>query len=183
VRWEALFDDLEAQLAAADAEELAAEVSDRSRRELARIRLGDRVRHAQGAALTLAVAGAGVVSGALVRSGPDWLLLAGDAGEQLISAAAVSWLSGLPALAGDPDTVPVVLERLALGYALRGIARDRSAVTLVLRDGSALTGTMDRVGADFVDVAEHSRGEARRSSSVRVARTVPFASLALVHTG
>lgn len=183
VRWDALFGDLEAQLAVADAAELAGEVSDRSRREVARLRLPDRALQAVGAALTMGLAGVGVVSGRLLRSGPDWWLLTGDGGDQLVCTAAVSWVSGLPALATDPDIVPVVHERLGLTYALRGIARDRAAVTLVLRDGTALTGTIDRVGADFVDLAEHGPGEARRAAAVRGARTVPVAALAVVRTG
>jgi hypothetical protein len=183
VRWDALFDDLEAQLAAAEAAELAGEVSDRSRREVARVRLADRVRHGPGATLTVGLAGAGVVTGRLTRSGPDWWLLARDPGDLLVCAAAVTWVSGLPALAGDPDAAPVVSERLGLSYALRGIARDRAAVTLVLRDGASLTGTIDRVGADFVDLAEHAPGEARRAATVRGARTVPTAALAVVRTG
>jgi hypothetical protein len=183
VRWEALFDDLEAQLSAAEAGELAAEVSDRSRREVARLHVADRVRLAHGAELTVGLGAAGVVNGRVMRSGPQWWLLAGTGGDQLVCTSAVSWVTGLPALAGDPDAVPAVHARLGLPHALRGIARDRSPVVLVLRDGATVTGTIDRVGADFVDLAEHAPGEARRLSAVRGARTVLTASLALVRAG
>ena len=184
MRWDALFADLDGQLAAGDAAELAAEVTDRSRREVARLQLADRARASAGAEVTVGVGAAGVVSGRLARSAAEWWLLTGPGGaDQLVCAAAIGWVSGLPALAGDPAAVSVVESRLGLGYALRGIARDRSAVTLLLRDGSALTGTIDRVGADFVDLAEHAPGEARRAASVRGGRTVPFAALALVLAG
>jgi hypothetical protein len=184
VRWEALFADLDAQLAAADAAELAAEVSDRSRREAARLRLTDRARPAIGAELSIGLGAAGVATGRLLRAGPDWWLLATTGGgDVLVCTAAVSWVSGLPVLAGDPDAVSAVEGKLGLGYALRGIARDRSPVTLLLRDGAALTGTVDRVGADFVDLAEHAPGEARRAGAVRGGRSVPLAALALVRPG
>jgi len=63
---------------------------------------------------------------------------------------------------------------------LRGIARDRSAVRLLLRDGSALAGTVDRVGADFVELAAHPAGELRRRVEVRDVLVVPTAALAVV---
>jgi hypothetical protein len=65
--------------------------------------------------------------------------------------------------------------------ALRGIARDRSVVRIDLTgtDG-ALDGTIDRVGADFVDVAEHPPGEPRRRGNVRSSVLVPTAAIAAV---
>jgi hypothetical protein len=183
VRWDALFADLDGQLAAADGAELAAEVSDRSRREVARLHLADRARLGIGAELTVGLGPVGVLSGRLDRSGPQWWLLGGAGGlDQLVCTEAITWVSGLPALAGDPDAVPVVESRLGLAYALRRIARDRAPVTVVVRDGAAVTGTIDRVGADFVDVAEHAPGEPRRSTAVRAARTLPLAALAVVRS-
>ena len=183
MRWESLFSDLEAQLDAATAEELAVEVRDRSRREVARLHLLDRAAPATGAQLSIGVAGAGTVAGRLLRCGPGWWLLAADMAEVVVCTDAISWVAGLPAVAEDPESAGAVARRLDLGYALRGIARDRSAVTVILRDGSVLTGTLDRVGADFVDLAEHAPGEPRRSASVRGARTVPLSGLAVIRPG
>jgi len=183
MRWDALFADLDGQLAAADAAELAAEVGDRTRREVARLHLADRARLAVGAELTVGLGAAGVVSGTLRRSGPQWWLLAGAGGvDLLVCLDAILWVSGLPALSAEPDATSAVEARLGLAYALRGVARDRAPVTLILRDGAALTGTIDRVGADFVDLAEHAPGEPRRAAAVRAARTVPLAALALVRS-
>ena len=183
MRWERLFADLDAQLDSAQAAEFAGEVSDRSRREVARVQFADRARLAVGAQLSAGVVGVGSLSGRLVRSGPGWWLLAADGGEVLVCTEAVAWVSGLPALAADPDAVTAVERRMGLGYVLRGIARDRTAVVLVLTDATTLTGTIDRVGADFVDLAEHAPGEPRRAAAVRGARTVPFGGLAAVRAG
>ena len=183
MRWESLFADLDGQLEAALAEEHAAEVADRSRREVARLHLADRAELAAGAQLSASVSGAGVVAGRLLRSGPGWWLLAAEGGEALICTDAVGWVSGLPALAAEPDTASQVDRRLGLGYVLRAVARDRAGVTVVLQDGSAVTGTIDRVGADFVDLAEHAPGEWRRPGSVRGARTLPFSAMAVVRSG
>ncbi|HEU5269074.1 MAG TPA: hypothetical protein VFU36_04055, partial [Jatrophihabitans sp.] len=59
-----------------------------------------------------------------------------------------------------------------------GIARDRSAVRLHLSDGTTLDGTVDRAGADFVELAVHPVGEPRRRSAV--SQTVLVASAAVV---
>ena len=63
MRWERLFDDLEAQAAEAEHASLGPEVADRTRRELARVRLADRFRAAVGRRVTLVVAGVGQVTG------------------------------------------------------------------------------------------------------------------------
>jgi hypothetical protein len=181
VRWDALFDDLEAQAAAADAADLAAEVADRRRREIARLRVEDRARLARGCDLTVALGAAGTFAGRAVAAGPGWLLLGlGSGGELLVHLAAVTWIGGLPVLAGEPDAVPAVDARLGLGYVLRVLAREREPVTLMLSDGSAVTGTIDRAGADFVDLAEHAVDERRRAAAVRGVRIVPYAALAAV---
>jgi len=184
MRWERLFADLDAQLAAADAAELAGEVSDRTRREVSRLHLADRARYALGAEVSVGLGPAGVVTGRLEREGPGWWLLAGSAGiDQLVCTDAIAWVSGLPALAADPDAQSVVQARLGLTYALRGIVRDRAPVTVVLRDAATCAGTIDRVGADFLDLAEHAPGEPRRAGAVRSARSIALSAIAVVRSG
>jgi hypothetical protein len=181
MRWEALFADLEAQAAAAGYAERAAEVDERTRGELAGIGAVDRLRAADGTALRLRLAGGLRLGGAVVRVGPDWLLLAEDAArEAIVPLSAVLGVRGLSRYAAVPGTAGVVSSRLGLRTALRGVARDRSPVRLELTDGSALSATIDRVGADFADVAVHAPGEARRGHEVAEVELVPFAALAAV---
>jgi hypothetical protein len=66
---------------------------------------------------------------------------------------------------------------------LRAIARDRTPVAVLLRDATTVAGTLDRVGADYIDVAEHAPQEPRRSGAVVRARTIPFAAVAAVRSG
>jgi len=181
MRWDELFDDLEAQFGEAETAELAAEVTDRSRRERSLLRLVDRLRPVIGLPLTIRLSGAGVIEGELAAIGPDWLLLAEVGGrEALVAARAVVSIGGLAAQTAVPHGEGQVAARLDLAYALRGIVRDRSAVALALIDGSTAAGTLDRVGADFVEVAEHAPGEPRRHDAVRVVRAYPLTSLAVV---
>jgi hypothetical protein len=169
VRWERLFDDLEGQLAAAQADELAAEVA-------------DRLRAAGAGLLALGVVGAGTIEGAVAQLGPDWLLLAGPGrAELLVATDAVQWVTGLGPQALQAPDDPIT-GRLRLGYALRVVARDRAPVQVVLRDGTVVCGTLDRVGGDFLDVAEHPAGEPRRAANVRRVRTVRLDAVAVVRS-
>lgn len=183
MRWSAFFRDLEAEFAGLEAADLDPEVRDRSRAELARVPLADRLRAAVEHPLTVRVAGVGAVRGRLLDLGPDWLLLAESAaGETVVPLAAITSVTGLGTATAAPGTAGQVTARLTLAYALRGLAMRRLPVALVTRDGEVAHGTLDRVGADFVELAEHPPGEPRRAAEVRVVRTVPLGAVALVRS-
>ena len=180
MRWQKLFADLEAQFAAAASAAELAESASRARAEGGSVALVERLAGAIGQPVRLRCRGAGQVEGLLTEVGPDWLLLAGEqAHEMLVVTSAVTVASGLvrrtQAAAEERPRVRTDLRR-----ALRGLARDRSTVALALDDGGRLTGTIDRVGADFVEVAEHAVGEPRRASAVRAVHAVPLHALVVV---
>lgn len=175
MRWERLFVDLEAQYdAAADAQH-GDEIADRSRREVSLVPLADRLR-STGGIVQVGIVGSEPVEGTIAGSGPDWVLLATGSGvETLVPLAAVAWVRGLASHAESDGSV--VAARLGLGFALRGLARDRAEVTVIARTGERLVGTIDRVGADFIELAEHPLGEPRRAGAVHSTRAVPFTAL------
>ena len=181
MRWDELFADLEAQASALERIERGGEVDERTRGEVGGLSLVDRVRAAMGAPVTVQVIGGLVVTGSVARVGPDWLLVDEQAGrETVVVLAAVLRLRGLLRYSAVPHSMGVVESRLGLRHVLRGIARDRSAVRLHLVDGSVVDATVDRVGADFVEVATHGAGEARRRAEVRDIEAVPLAVLTAV---
>ncbi len=53
---------------------------------------------------------------------------------------------------------------------------------LTLDDGGTLTGTLDRVGADYVELAEHPADVPRRTEVVQGVRAVVIAAVAVVRT-
>jgi hypothetical protein len=179
MRWQRLFADLSAQW-----EEAAdrAESASRARAELGGVVLADRLRGAAGARVVLRCRGAGRVAGAVTDVGPDWVLLTDERGaEVLVAAAAVLAVTGLGRVTAAPEE-GAVRARLDLRRAVRGLARDRSAVQVVLTDGAVVMGTIDRVGADFCEIAEHAPDEPRRGSSVQGVTAVALAGRAVVRT-
>jgi hypothetical protein len=179
MRWDRLFADLEGQARAIEAAELEAEIADRVRVEVGQTLLLNRLRAQEQRMVTLTVDGAGQVHGLLAQVGADWLLLQAPS-ELIVPAAALVTVSDLPTTALSPDGVPLVSSRLHLTAALRAVAVDRCAVTVTLRTGTSVTGTPDRVGADFVDLALHDPAEAPRPSSIRGRSTVAFAAIGTV---
>ena len=179
MRWDALFRDMEAQLAAAAESAEAGEVSERVRMELGRVTLQDRLRSQHGKQLALDLGAAGTVCGQLSHMGEGWVAVDTGRGPALAALAHVVSIRGLDRFSSTSDGAV----RLGLASALRGIARDRSPVTLRCANvpaTQALHGTIDRVGADFLELAAVAPGEARRSGSVSAVYVLPLSSIALV---
>ncbi|HET7310783.1 MAG TPA: hypothetical protein VFJ17_05605 [Mycobacteriales bacterium] len=179
MRWARLFDDLDAQVEAAERAERSAESADLRRLELSRLALSERLAAAEGVQVTVTVEGADPLTGAISRVGAEWLLLQEAAGgETLVSAPAVVAVTGLP-VASIPSTDEVD-RRLGIGVVLRQLARDRAPVAVATRSGAVFTGTIDRVGVDHVDLAEHAADRPRRASDVLRVRTIATAAISFV---
>jgi len=180
VRWELLFADLEAFAEGAERSAFDAEVADRARAERSVLTLADRLRGHLGGALAFRLLTGERVRGRLADVGPDWVLL-DDGGSVLLPLAAVGGVEGLSRLA---EPAAGVLARTArMNLVLRRLSRDRAAVRLVLLDSSTLTGTIDRVGADHLDLAQHAPDEPRRAATVRGVAVVRLGALAMVRAG
>jgi hypothetical protein len=185
MRWEDLFADLELQWEANEAAELAAELADRSRREAAYLRLIDRMRPVVGHPTRCRVLGGQrapeTLHGTLAALGVDWFLLAEPgATEALVPMRSLLAVENLPVVSAQPGHEGPLAAKLDLRYVLRGLVRDRSACTLRLVDGTGLHGTPVRVGADFLEVAEHAVGEFARRGRIRSGWTLPLDAIAYV---
>jgi len=182
MRWARLFADLEAQLQAEEAGDLASELASRTRHESGRLTMAERLRAAMGHPVRVHCAGAGELSGTLQDVGAGWLLLDEGLGrEVLVNLSAVGAVQGLGQLS-TAVTDTAVTRRLDLRYAIRGLTRDRSPLQVLFTSGEILTGTFDRVGSDFVELAEHLAGERRRPGEVRTVRVVSLPAIGAVRT-
>lgn len=184
MRWDALFGDMEAQFAESASLAVEAEISERARVETASVVLADRLRGGVGSQLAVHLPGGRTFEGVLSHAGADALVLDEARHQVLIPYGAVAHYAGLGRISlGEPSQVR---RRIGLAHALRGLARDRAGLALILRhgrpDASGLTGVIDKVGADFVDLAVVGPGEERRASQVRQVATVPFESLGAVRS-
>jgi hypothetical protein len=183
MRWQQLFADLRAQFDEAEAAADRAESASRARAELGAVRLAERLGGTLGCTVTLRCRGAAHVSGVLADVGADWLLLEEAAGrEALVATGAVIAVGGLGRQTAAPIEGGIVQARLDLRRAARALARDRAAVQVVLEDGGVLTGTIDRVGADFLELAVHALDEPRRAGVVRGVLAVVLAAVVMIRT-
>ena len=183
MRWQQLFADLQGQFAEQEMAEERAQWASRVRAEVGAVALVDRLRGVVGLSVSLHCRGAGPVAGRLVEVGVDWLLLEDDQARSiLIALTSVRAVGGLSRRTAVAEEHGAVHGRLDLRRALRALARDRAAVQVVLDDGLMLTGTVDRVGADYLELAEHPGDEPRRAEAVRAVRAVVIGSIALVRS-
>lgn len=174
MRWERLFDDLEAQADAAEREELCGEIADRTRRELAQVNVEDRLRAGTRTPVVLRLSGGHHVSGVIREAGAGWMWLVTTTGDVLVVTAAICEIGGLGTAVATP--LGEVEARIDLRHVLRVLAQDRRRCALGVTDGRELRGVVVRVGRDFVDLVDRSEVELGRPAS----RTVPLSALALV---
>ncbi|WP_420121119.1 hypothetical protein [Nakamurella sp.] len=190
MRWERLFDELEGRFDELADEQAAQERPDRERVAIGGVTAVERLSGALDHPVRLGLAGGATVAGRLRAVGPDWLLVVeGPDRDCVVPWRSVTVVHGLTSATGP---APSGLDlRLDLRHALRGLARDRAPVQVGLAGwtggeasvagaSAELTGTIDRVGADFVEVALHAAWESRRRAAVRSVALVPLAAVLLV---
>ena len=193
MRWDRFFDDLEDQLASEWEAERAALDTEAERLRLSRVQLSERLTllaARDGASPT--VASFDLADGATVRAsvtgvGADWVALAlvdGPGGAVVVPFASIGAV-GLPhadllrTARPAPPRSPLA-DRLTFGFVLRDLVRRRAGVAVHLVSGRVLTGTIDRAGADHLDLAVHDQGAPRRADAVSGYRLVPFAAVAWI---
>ncbi|GAB3080747.1 hypothetical protein GCM10027053_51390 [Intrasporangium mesophilum] len=177
MRWDRLFDDLEAVAAAERSRERDGEVADRTRRERGQLDLQSRMLANLGNDAVSCRLHAGSVSGRLVDVGPDWALLESRGRSVVVALAAVRALTGLASGARIPT---VVARSFSLAVVLRGVSRDRSRVEVVDLEGRSLVGTIDSVGADHIELVIHAADVPRRHEHLAGRVVVPLWSLGSV---
>ncbi|WP_235737950.1 hypothetical protein [Nocardioides alcanivorans] len=147
----ALFDDLEGQADGLLGRERDWEVVEQARAEYASVALVTRLMASTGREVDLRVHGVGRISGRLLRCTETWSLLERAEQEWVVPHRAVATAVGLSERSLHPEAWPVTA-RLGLASALRRLAEDEDAATVLLLDGTRLEGTWGRVGQDFAEL-------------------------------
>lgn len=175
-----LLDDLEQQAQGVFAVERDLEVAERAQAEYAAVTLASRLMASLGREVALEVEGVGPVTGTLRRVAEGWSLVAGPRGEWLVRTAALIHARGLSGRSVPQEAWPASA-RLGLGSALRRIASSGSPCRLLLRDGSAHTARLGRIGSDFVEARVGE--EARVADEAHAVTVFATAALAAVQQG
>ncbi|WP_066642812.1 hypothetical protein [Serinicoccus hydrothermalis] len=178
MRWDQLFEDLEAQQQEWVRREVEAEAAEHTRAERARVQLADRLAAHVGRPVRVRVGGVGPVAGTLVDVGPDWVLLHDpQRREHQESLVLIGALRSVEGLGGGVDERP---RRRSLRQVLRAVSRDRARVRVHDLEGDHVSGTIDRVLADHLDLARHADDEPRRPGAVRGTVSVPYTAMAML---
>lgn len=178
MRWTRLFDDLESQLIRLEQAERAADVADQVRSERGHIALLEVLAADVGRTVAVQAQGVGALTGVLREVGQDWCMLesatAGSSRQRavLLPAASLQSVTGLSGFADQREGAS--RRRFGIRSALRALGRDRAMVRVYLTAGGAVQGTIDRVGLDHFDVADHPDDAPRRASEVRGVHAVPL---------
>jgi hypothetical protein len=192
VRWDRFFDDLEDQLASEWEAERAALDTEAERLRLSRVALHERLgqltgRDAAAPELAIELADGTTLRASVSGVGADWVALrpAGVRSGAVVAPFSAIVAIGMPhhdllrsARPAPPRSA--LVDRMTFGFALRDLVRRRAGVAVHLTSGRALTGTIDRAGADHLDLAMHDPGAPRRADAIAGHRIVPFASVAWI---
>ena len=148
VRWDALFADLEARLAAEDDMDRDLSAAELARAEAAALTLAERFLASIGHPVVLRTRSGAGVRGEVSGAGADVLLLRDGADLVVVPAAAVASVSGL---ARTGATARSARSRLGLRSVIRELAVAREPVRL-LAGAREVRGIVHRVGADHLDI-------------------------------
>lgn len=176
MRWDALFDDLEAQLHSVASAQQESEIRERTRAEQARSTLAQRLGGQVGRPVGVTTGGGRTVHGVLTNVGAQWVAITAEGRSTVVPFASLQVIRGLGRAVGQP--LGVVEARLGLGSVLRALSRDRVSVAIWLTlSRTRVTGVIDRVGADFVELGPGSGDEGGGRGAAREVLTVPLAAI------
>jgi hypothetical protein len=175
-----MFDELEAEFEAGLRREAEQEAVAAVRAEVGATVLWEQLARRIGIEV-VALAGDRVFRGIAVASYPEFLVLrpAGGA-EHLIRYGPAVSIALPPEPPGLRPTAAATARRHRFAFALRELSRRREPVRVELADGARVDGTIEAVGSDYLEVAEHDSGEPRRRAAVRARRFVGFTAVVAV---
>ena len=171
-RFDALLAGIVAEAEASDAAALDADIADVERAARAETHVLDRLRAQQH--LTVELAGGALVSGMVATVGRDVVVIAAEDGDGAVPV----W--GIAAIVNPGQGTRLAQsasERLGLASVARAWARQRCVVRVMRIGAAPLDGTVDAVGVDHLELAEHDPGEPRHPQAVRRQVLIPLGAI------
>jgi hypothetical protein len=152
MRWEKLFADLEGMAgddALTERDALVADLRDGERAATTWLQL-------TGGQASFEIEGAGRVDGVVQSGNGQFVHVRTDRAHVLVNPAAVMAVLGASQRGTSPSAVT---SRLGWSYVFRLLQRDQDSVQVCRRDASVWTGTVQLVGADFVQIRDEAGNE------------------------
>jgi hypothetical protein len=197
MRWDNLFDDLESQLEQGLSAEEVDLRAEEERLRLGRLTVRDRILSIRESydkradyAIRLVLTSGDLVDVRPVTIGRDWI--SGDIRDEtprrrqcIVPIASIAGIAlhkeQVRRSLNDSqrETGESLAARLGLPFVLRDLCRRRVDVEIAT-PAAPVTGTIDRVGKDHVDVAVHEADTPRRDTEVSGYRLVPFVQIVIV---
>lgn len=180
MRWESLFDDLEAQLEGEVTAQFRDDVAQNIRSEMATERIADRLPTLTGTRLRIHLGAQIDILGTLGPVGVDYFCFATDQADWIISLSSVlsfSFPSDQRCRRYDSEKYSTT----KLTTLLRGVMRDRLRIQLFGVDAAVLgEGILQQVAHDFLVLLSHPRDEFARETSISQQMLVPLNALGWV---
>lgn len=189
MRWQNFFSEIEQEFEAALAAEARDQHNDEQRLAWAQTTLQARLAHKCASRQQLSIElGGAHLTGAIDACGWDWI-----AGEFTLEGAMRGRYCVIPtrnieamqlACECAAEALPEALNqggsvtgRIPLSIVLRDLARRRRAVEATMRSGKFVTGTIQRVGKDWFDIATHDPAESLPKANGLNTITLPLRQL------
>ena len=184
VRWDTFLEDLGSRVDVVKDPDRAGPGRDDLRLRAAHTPLSERLRalcEAQRPASVALIDGT-TLAGRLRAVGADWLAIADEAspcGLWLVPFASLVAVGLAQAEVRDSlrDATSSGGARMLWAMVMRDLARRRVPVSVQVRGSHLLTGTIDRVGADHLELALHDAAAFRRAGAVHGHRLVALAAI------
>lgn len=189
MRWDRFFEDLEDQLDSEWEAERAALDTEAERLRLSRVVLRDRLVALRGGEpVTVEMRSGTTETGTVARVGADWVALQAASRRAAVVLVplhgVLAWAPTAAAVLASaresPGADDALSRRMLFGFVLRDLVRRRIPVRVWLIDGRMPSGTIDRAGADHLDLALHDAGVPRRADNVTGYRIVPLEAVEAV---
>lgn len=180
MRWDSLFDDLEAQLAEQGRAQLRDEIAENTRIERATAELSGSLSRFHGCELSVKLAGHTEIRARLGPCAEDYFCLETDLSQWVIRYQAVESIA-LPAATKPAAASSTQGRAIRFSAVIRGMLRDRSRCQIYGIHGLLIAeGTLGQAAKDFLVISTHQRDEYVRSSEPSAQLMIPLGSIGWV---